>query len=136
MLSCMIAISAAKLGNGCLEFVPGSHKLGRIDHVTVNDQVVAEPERVEVAISRYGKAACELEAGDAVFFHCNLLHRSMSNQSEDARLSLINCYNTRENDPFIDHHHPGYSKLDIQKDSEVLGAAKRQIELLERGGAL
>ena len=130
MLSCMIAITAASSANGCVDVVPGSHKLGRLEHVEVNDQVVADPVRVDVAVKRYGSVACELEAGDGVFFHCNLLHRSLSNQSYEPRLSLINCYNTRENDPFLEHHHPQYSPLSIVDDSEVLRAAGRQLATL------
>ena len=131
MLSCMIAITAANSANGCVDVVPGSHKLGRLEHVAVNDQVVADPARVDVAIERYGSVPCELDAGDGVFFHCNLLHRSMSNQSSQPRLSLINCYNTRDNDPFIAHHHPQYSRLSIVEDAEVLRAADRQLAALQ-----
>ena len=35
----------------------------------------------------------EAEPGDVLFFHCNLLHRSDQNRSENPRWSLICCYN-------------------------------------------
>jgi hypothetical protein len=38
---------------------------------------------------------------------------------------LINCYNTKENDPFIEHHHPRYSPLDRVADEELLPALRR-----------
>ena len=134
MASCMIAMTRADESNGCLEVVPGSHSLGRLDHITVNDQVCADPSRVEVARSRYESELCVLEPGDAVFFHCNLLHRSLRNQSTSPRLSLINCYNTKENDPFLEHHHPGYSPLAIMPDREVLVVARRHFSRLQEGG--
>ena len=35
----------------------------------------------------------ECEPGDAIFFDCNLLHRSDMNASDEPRWSLICCYN-------------------------------------------
>jgi len=40
---------------------------------------------------------CELEPGDALFFHSNLLHRSEANLSDHARWSIISCYNALSN---------------------------------------
>jgi hypothetical protein len=40
---------------------------------------------------------CELGAGDILFFHSNLLHRSEANLSEEPRWSLISCYNSASN---------------------------------------
>lgn len=134
MASCLIALNRADERNGCLEVIPGSHSLGRVDHIEVNDQVCADPVRVAAALSRYPGERCVLEAGDAIFFHCNLLHRSLPNQSSLPRLSLINCYNTRENDPFIEHHHPGYSPLSILSDVEVLEVARRHLGRLQQEG--
>jgi len=134
MASCLIALTSADESNGCLEVIPGSHSLGRVDHVEVEDQVCADPTRVDAALSRYSSELCVMEPGDAVFFHCNLLHRSLRNQSTAPRLSLINCYNTKENDPFIEHHHPSYSPLVISPDAEFLGAARRHLLHLRQGG--
>ena len=125
MASCLIAITAATEENGCVEVVPGSHLLGRLNHVSVDDQVCADPERVAVALGRYRSEPVVMEPGDAAFFHCNLLHRSQRNTSSLPRLSLINCYNTKENDPFIEHHHPRYSPLDRVADEELLPALRR-----------
>ena len=62
---------------------------------------------------------CELEPGDAVFFHCNTLHRSDANTSEHPRWSLICCYNTRHNDPYLEGKHPGYHPLEMWGDERV-----------------
>ena len=127
MASCLIAITAANEENGCVEVVPGSHLLGRLNHVSVDDQVCADPERVAVALERYKSCHVVMEPGDAAFFHCNLLHRSQRNTSSLPRLSLINCYNTKENDPFIEHHHPRYSPLGRVADAELLPAIRRHL---------
>lgn len=120
MGSCLIAISPATRENGCLQVIPGSHKMGRIDHVTVGDQFQTDPERVAAALERSERVYCELDPGDAIFFHSNLLHRSDANISDDPRLSIICCYNTRHNDPIIrDGRHPNYSPLEVWSDEKV-----------------
>ena len=47
MGSCMVAVDQATTENGCLQVLKGSHKLGRVDHVRIGEQVGADPERVE-----------------------------------------------------------------------------------------
>jgi hypothetical protein len=39
----------------------------------------------------------ELEPGDILFFHSNLLHRSEANLSDKPRWSMISCYNRASN---------------------------------------
>ena len=113
--------------------MPGSHLLGRLDHVDVDDQVCADPERVAEVLKRLPVEACELEPGDGAFFHANVLHRSLKNESEEARLSLINCYNTKTNDPYKEHHHPFYSPLEVIPDEGVLDAGVQQLVALQGG---
>ena len=45
---------------------------------------------------------CELKAGDVLFFHPNLLHRSEANLSDNARWSVISAYNLASNKPFLE----------------------------------
>jgi len=44
----------------------------------------------------------ELEPGDALFFHSNILHRSEANLSDMPRWSIISCYNSLSNHAFND----------------------------------
>lgn len=60
--------------NGCLQVLKGSHKMGRIDHATVGRQAGADLERVEEAKKLFPLVHVEMEPGDTLFFHCNLLH--------------------------------------------------------------
>ncbi len=120
MASCLVAISPANRANGCLQVIPGSHKMGRVEHLTVGDQFQADPERVSAALERMELIYCEMQPGDALFFHSNVLHRSDANTSNDPRLSIISCYNSRHNDPFIENgRHPNYSPLEIWPDERV-----------------
>ncbi len=119
MASCLIAIDRATRENGCLQVIRGSHKMGRIDHHKTGDQTGADSKRVQAALDRMELVWCELEPGDAIFFHSNTLHRSDQNRSENPRWSLICCYNTRHNDPIIVSKHPGYQPLEIWDDERV-----------------
>ena len=49
--------------------------------------------------------------GDALFFHCNLLHCSSANMSTARRWAFLCAYNRADNDPVIKHHHPNYTPL-------------------------
>jgi len=111
LVSVFIAVDKATRKNGCLQVIKGSHLMGRIDHILTGDQAGADMERVNACLERMELVHCEMEPGDAIFFHSNLLHRSDQNKSENPRWSMVCCYNTRSNDPYKESHHPGYTPL-------------------------
>jgi ectoine hydroxylase-related dioxygenase (phytanoyl-CoA dioxygenase family) len=126
MGSCLIAVDRASRANGCLQVLAGSHALGRIDHAKTGDQSGADPRWVAAAGERYPLVFCEMEPGDAIFFHANLLHRSDKNLSDAPRWSLICCYNTRRNDPiFTGGRHPNYAPLERWSDERVREIVRR-----------
>jgi ectoine hydroxylase len=94
LTSVFIAVDPATRENGCMQVIPGSHHLVHV----------------------------EMEPGDALFFHSNLLHRSDQNRSENPRWSMICCYNAARNDPYKDSHHPRYTRLEKVPDSAILAA--------------
>ena len=83
-------------------------------------------ERVGAVLERLPLVHCEMEPGDAIFFHANLLHRSDMNRSDESRWSMICCYNARRNDPYKDSHHPRYTPLAIVPDSRILEVGIRR----------
>ena len=48
--------------------------MGRLTHARFGDYAGADPERVEEAKKLLDLVYVEMERGDALFFHCNLLH--------------------------------------------------------------
>lgn len=116
LVSVFVAVDKATRENGCLQVIKGSHKMGRIDHILTGDQAGADMERVNACLERMELIHCEMEPGDAIFFHSNLLHRSDQNKSENPRWSMICCYNTLSNDPYKESHHPGYTPLKKVED--------------------
>src|SRR5580692_2986587 len=126
LASCLIAVDSATKVNGCLQVLSGSHHLGRVNHMKIGEQTGADPERVAAALERLETVYCELEPGSAVFFHCNLLHRSDQNKSDDPRWAFICCYNSKDNDPYKESRHPRYSPLHKWPDSMLLEIGRRQ----------
>jgi len=97
LMSVMIAITDANVQNGCLQVIKGSHKMGRVEHGFAGEQVGASQRYVDLALRTMEHVFVELNAGDALFFHSNILHRSEANLSEHPRWSLISCYNRSTN---------------------------------------
>ena len=120
MLSVMIAISETDRENGCLQVLKGSHHMGRLDHMLVEGQTTADPERVEHALEVLDVVHGELSPGDALFLHCNTLHGSGQNTSDRNRNVLLCCYNAARNNPYMEHHFPRYTRLDKLPDSAVM----------------
>lgn len=128
LVSAFIAVDPARRENGCLQVIRGSHHCGRIEHVLSGDQAGADPERVEEIRQRNEHLHVEMEPGDVLFFHSNLLHRSDQNRSEHPRWSMICCYNARSNDPCRDSHHPRYTPLEVVPDSRIKEVGIRRFE--------
>ena len=100
MMSVMVAITDANKANGCIQVIRGSHQMGRIEHGFAGEQVGASQHYVELALKSMDLVYVEIKAGDALFFHSNLLHRSEANLSEKARWSIISVYNRASNIPY------------------------------------
>jgi phytanoyl-CoA hydroxylase len=97
MMSVMVAITDANIANGCLQVIRGSHKMGRVEHGFAGEQVGASQHYLDLALQTMDLVYVELEAGDILFFHSNLLHRSEANLSDHPRWSMISCYNRASN---------------------------------------
>jgi hypothetical protein len=126
MASVLVAVDPATRENGCLQVIRGSHHMGRVDHVLTGAQAGADPERVAQALARLDLVYAELDPGDAIFFHCNLLHRSDQNRSDKPRWVLICCYNSARNDPYKPHHHPNYTPLHKVDDEAIVKTGARR----------
>jgi hypothetical protein len=126
LCSAFIAVDRATRENGCMQVLRGSHQLGRIDHVLTGQQAGADMERVGEIQKRLELVYVEMEPGDTLFFHSNLLHRSDQNHSDNPRWSMICCYNAARNDPYKESHHPRYTPLQKVPDSAIKAAGLRR----------
>ncbi len=100
LISVMLALTEATKQNGCLQVLKGSHKMGRVEHNFAGEQQGADMDFVNEALGRFERVHVELEPGDILFFHSNILHMSEANTSDKARWSMISAYNLSYNKPF------------------------------------
>jgi hypothetical protein len=126
LCSAFIAVDRATRENGCMQVIRGSHRLGRIEHILTGEPAGADMERVNEALKRLELVYMEMDPGDVLFFHSNLLHRSDQNTSDHPRWSMICCYNAAHNDPYKESHHPRYTPLKKVPDSAIRETGARR----------
>ena len=131
LVSVFIAVDPCTKENGCLQVVKNSQHCGRINHVLTGDQAGADRERVDEILKRpeqFPLVYVEMDPGDALFFHSNLLHRSDQNRSDHPRWAMICCYNAARNDPYKESHHPRYTKLNVVPDDAIKKVGVKRFE--------
>ena len=120
LISVMVALTPANKQNGCLQVIKGTHKLGRLNHGFAGEQVGADMVMVNNALKTMELVYCELEAGDALFFHPNLLHRSEANLSDYPRWSIISCYNAQSNPAYNETSTSWQVPVQVVPDEAIL----------------
>jgi phytanoyl-CoA hydroxylase len=120
MMSVMVAITDANKQNGCLQVIKGTHKMGRIEHGFSGEQVGASQHYVDLALKTMELVFVELKAGDALFFHSNILHRSEANLSDNSRWSIISCYNRASNIPYNEPSNSSTVPIEAVPDEALL----------------
>ncbi len=127
MASVFIALDPSKRENGCLQVIRGSHRMGRIEHGVNADQVGADMRRVDAALDRLERIDVEMEPGDALFFHGNLLHASGRNTSENTRNVLLCCYSRSDNIPFAQNAQTRLTAFEPLEGDDIMRHADRPI---------
>ncbi len=118
--TCCIAVNKNTRENGCLQIAKGSHHLGRIENIMLpnTDTSGTDPERLKIILDRLEIVHCELEQGDAVFFHANTLHGSDANQTNERRTLLFCVYNVVSNEPYNLENQMHHRYVPLQKVSD------------------
>jgi hypothetical protein len=120
LISVMVALTAANKENGCLQVIRGSHKIGRVNHGFSGEQVGADMTMVNNALQTMELVYCELQPGDALFFHSNLLHRSEANLSDYPRWSIISCFSSQSNLAYNETSTSWKTPVSIVPDKAIL----------------
>ena len=95
MVNCQLAIRRCNLENGCICFVPGSHRRGLQEHERSRETFgVYLPGHYR---ERDDAVAVEMEPGDGVFFNALIVHGSAPNRSAEDRLMNTFAYNVTGN---------------------------------------
>jgi ectoine hydroxylase-related dioxygenase (phytanoyl-CoA dioxygenase family) len=119
LISVMVALTPANKQNGCLQVIKGSHKLGRINHGFAGEQVGADMVMVNNALKTMDLVYVEIEPGDALFFHSNILHRSEANLSDHPRWSIISCYASQSNLAYNENSTSWKTPIELVPDNAI-----------------
>lgn len=86
MVNVWTALVPARVENGCMQFVPGTHRLGPVPHVSREHYLEI---REDYLTPRESQAvAIETDPGDVVLFHNLLFHQGLPNRAQTIRWSL------------------------------------------------
>jgi len=93
-LQIYIALDSESVDNGGLRVVPGSHRLGYVDHQDFLSPLLTHKRTIpsvvlEAIVSECGLVNLTLEPGDAVVFNSLVVHGSGSNASNKRRRSIV-----------------------------------------------
>lgn len=109
-----VALDDADEANGCLRYVPGSHKLGLRHHR------ITEVHGFSLGIwdypcehDRHHELAVPVKAGDVLAHHCLTIHRADANESPRSRVALGLVY----------------YRADVVEDTAGIEAHARQLAL-------
>jgi non-haem Fe2+, alpha-ketoglutarate-dependent halogenase len=85
-----VALTDAPVEAGCMEVVPGSHKLGQMRHADMQDadNLLSRGQTLSVEVDRSETAFMPVKAGQFSLHHTYLVHNSRPNRSKDRRIGL------------------------------------------------
>jgi ectoine hydroxylase len=104
MLSCMVFVDPHGAKNAGLQVMPGTHKLGYVEHqpfININGlgKYMVPPETLSKLHEEHGLIMIEAEPGDVLFFHTSLIHGSSHNSGPYSRRIILSQLNTVGNEP-------------------------------------
>jgi ectoine hydroxylase-related dioxygenase (phytanoyl-CoA dioxygenase family) len=88
LCSCWFPLDDATLENGCMVVLPGWHKRGPLEHVSVTDDYVIAEGQFDPAAG----VAVPMRAGSGLFFHSLLPHYTGPNRSDRWRRAIALSY--------------------------------------------
>jgi non-heme Fe2+,alpha-ketoglutarate-dependent halogenase len=89
--SAWIALSPSTAANGCMRFIPGSHRGGLIPHAYTYapGNLLGHGEEIQVAVDEAQAVAITLEAGEMSLHQNDLVHGSQASRSDVKRIGFI-----------------------------------------------
>lgn len=100
LVSVWLALGQETLENGCLQLIPGTHRMTFGQHQFDKELFFRDdlPENQEL-LSK--KIHAELNSGDVLLFHCRTLHAASRNHTEQTKYSLVFTFRAVDNPPKI-----------------------------------
>lgn len=94
ILNCWLALTPSRKENGCLRVLPGTHKLGQLDHATTASEanMLFFGQTAQIEIDERDVVDMELEPGEMSLHHMAVVHGSQPNRSDTPRLGVVLRY--------------------------------------------
>ena len=112
VLSVWLALTPATVETGCMQYLPGTHKLGQLPLTApdVSDgNLLASGQTVDYDVSGITPVPVELRPGEIAIHHAFLIHNSFPNRSTEPRIGMTFIY-----------HPPSLHQLGNVKTSAML----------------
>ncbi len=90
LITCWCALDDATAENGCLHYIPGSHRLGLQDHTVIENT----PHKVPPEFRAESAVAAPVRAGGCLFHHGLTLHMTPPNRTDRWRRAYV-CHYVR-----------------------------------------
>ena len=98
LISAWFALGAETEDNGCLSFVPGSHRMN-FARERLDDNLFLRMDRDDNRALLATAVTPSLDAGDLVLFHCRLFHAAERNRTTETKFSPVFTYRAVDNPP-------------------------------------
>ncbi|MBC7781574.1 MAG: phytanoyl-CoA dioxygenase family protein [Proteobacteria bacterium] len=98
LISAWFALGSEIEENGCLSFIPGTHRM-RFGHEQLDERQFLRTERDDNQMLLATRVTPSLAPGDLVLFHCRLFHAAGSNFTTTPKFSLVYTYRAAGNSP-------------------------------------
>ena len=91
--SVWVALDDSRSENGCMRYIPGSHRRGVLRHILDSDALsgfndIVDPREIDAALAR----DVELQAGQISLHDAHTVHGSAANRSDQRRAGLVFRY--------------------------------------------
>ncbi|MCC6445352.1 MAG: phytanoyl-CoA dioxygenase family protein [Armatimonadetes bacterium] len=90
VITCWCALDDATVENGCIHYIPGSHRLGRVDHEAIENT----PHLIPLNRRKEQAVPVPIRAGGCIFHHALTLHMSPPNRTPSWRRAMV-CHYVR-----------------------------------------
>lgn len=91
-ISVWIALEDATLGNGCMWFIPGTHKMGRFETTTAGGSNMGELFKMYPEMAKIDPVPVPMKAGDCAFHNGLTAHGANCNMTRGRRIAMTCAY--------------------------------------------
>lgn len=94
VITAWVAFADVTPENGCMQVIPGSHKVDQLPHTDTFHQhnLLSRGQEIAVAVDKSKAVSLVLKAGEMSLHHIKLVHGSDPNRGDDRRIGLAIRY--------------------------------------------